>query len=96
MASVIMDENGVAVVKLYYGECNKGFGGQSRDHSKAAIRNHFINFKVSHIVSTIHIKAWYQNKGINYDEHLQDKSGNALVLMAMDHPSSCCRRFFVL
>jgi hypothetical protein len=79
------DENGVPVVKLHCGECKKGFGGQSGDHSKAAIHNLLNNFKVSHIVSTLHAKAWCRRKGISYDEHPQDKSGKAKVLTTTDH-----------
>jgi hypothetical protein len=52
------DKNGVVVVKLHCGECKKGFGGHSSDHSKLAIHNLMNNFKVSHVVSTLHAKAW--------------------------------------
>jgi hypothetical protein len=72
-------------VKLYYGECKKGFGGQTGKHSKAIIHNLFNNFKVSHIVSTIHAKAWCKRKGENYEDHLQDKSRKAMVLIAANH-----------
>jgi hypothetical protein len=79
------DENGVAVVKLHCGECKKAFGGHSGDHSKLAIHNLMNNFKVSHVVSTLHAKAWCRHKGVSYDDHLQDKTGKAVVLTIVDH-----------
>lgn len=82
------DDGEVSVVKLHCGECKKEFGGQSGDHSKAAIHNLINNFKVSHIVSTIHAKAWCRRKGVSYDDHPQDKSGRAIVLTASDHKAA--------
>ena len=43
------DLNGILVVKVYCGECDKDFGGTSGDHSKNTIHNLFTNFKKSHI-----------------------------------------------
>jgi hypothetical protein len=81
----LYDENGVAVVKFYYSECKKDFGGQIGEHSKAIIHNLFNNFRVSHVVSTIHAKAWYRRKGVNYEDHPHDKSGKAMVLTTANH-----------
>jgi hypothetical protein len=78
------NEDGVAVVKLYCGECKKDFGGQTRDHSKQAVHNLLNNFKVSHVTSTLHAKAYCRRKGVSYDNHPQDNSGKAIVLIAAD------------
>jgi hypothetical protein len=75
----------VVVVKLYCGECKKGFGGEIGDHSKQAIHNLFNNFKVSHVTSTLHAKAYCKRKGVSYDNHPQDKARKAIVLTAMDY-----------
>jgi hypothetical protein len=53
------DLNGILVVKVYCGECNKDFGGTRGDHSKNTIHNLFANFKKSHIQSTLHIKQGF-------------------------------------
>jgi hypothetical protein len=79
------DDNGVPMVKLYCGECKKDFGGNSGDYSKAAIHNLLNNFKKSHILYTLHVKAWCRRKGISFEDHPQTKSGKAVILTAADH-----------
>ena len=73
------------MVKLHCGECKKAFGGYPGNHSKLAIYNLMNNFKVSHVVSTLHATTWCRRKGVNYNDHLQDNSGKAVVLTAADH-----------
>jgi hypothetical protein len=43
------DLNGIPVVKVYCGECDKDFRGTNGDYSKNTIHNLFANFKKSHI-----------------------------------------------
>jgi hypothetical protein len=81
------DSNGVAVVKLWCGECSKEFGGASGDHTKSAVYNLFMNFKKSHLLTTLHIRAYCRRKGINFDDHPQSAAskGKAVVMTAADH-----------
>ena len=83
----LVDINGVAVVKLHYGECDKDFGGSSREHTKSTINNLFANFKKSHIMSNAHIWAWCTRKRIPWAEHPQSTAGKGktLILTAEDH-----------
>jgi hypothetical protein len=45
----LWDLNGIPVVKVYCGECDKDFRGTNGDYSKNTIHNLFANFKKSHI-----------------------------------------------
>jgi hypothetical protein len=42
------EKDGNAIVKLYYGECNKLYGNSTGDHSKITIVNLFANFSKKH------------------------------------------------
>jgi hypothetical protein len=79
------DDKDVPVVKLHCGECKKDFGGDSGDHSKCAIYNLFNNFKKSHILSILYIRAWCKQKGISFDNHPQTSSDKAVALTTSDH-----------
>ena len=51
-----VDVNGVGLVKVYYARCGKDFGSSSGDHSKSGVHNLFMDFKKSHLMSTMHIR----------------------------------------
>jgi hypothetical protein len=53
------EKDGKAIVKLYYGECNKLYGNSTGDHSKTTIVNMFANFSKKHLVSSPHVKINY-------------------------------------
>lgn len=80
------DLNGVGVVKIHCGECNKEFGGATGDHSKSIVANLFTNFKKSHLHSTLHIKQWCLRKKIQYNDHPKEgKKGKPVIYTAADH-----------
>jgi hypothetical protein len=59
----------------------KRFRCNSGDHSKGSIYNLLNNFKKSHIVSTLHIRAWCKKRGgVTYEDHPQTKTEKAIVL----------------
>jgi hypothetical protein len=63
------DHLGVAVVKIFCGECKREIGGLGRDHSRSAIQNLFANFKKSHLHCALHIKQWCMKRDILYNDH---------------------------
>jgi hypothetical protein len=65
------DHNGVGVVKVFYTECSKFFGGSNGDHSGPAINNLFNNFRKSHTMSNAHVRAWCRRKGVDFYDHPQ-------------------------
>jgi hypothetical protein len=73
------DDKDVSVVKLHCGECKKDFCGDFGDHSKCAIHNLFNNFKKSHTLSTLHIRAWCRPKTISFNDHPQTNFDKAVV-----------------
>jgi hypothetical protein len=85
--SKLWDLNGIHVVKVFYGECNKDFEGTSGDHLKNTIYNLFANFKKSHIQSTLHIRSWCRRKEVLFLDHLQflATKGKPMVLTTTDH-----------
>jgi hypothetical protein len=68
------DHNGVGIVQLFCGDCNKRFGGVGGNHSKVAIHNLFANFKAKHLQTNLHIRAWCRQKGIRWEDHPQSLS----------------------
>jgi hypothetical protein len=81
------DHHGMAIVKIFCGECKKEIGGTSHDHSRSAIQNLFANFKKSHLHSALHIKQWCKKREIFYNNHPK-KEGNSskpLILTPADH-----------
>ena len=83
------DLKGAPIVKIHCRECLKEIGGGVGDHSKAKISNLFVNFKKSHLQSTLHIKQWCKKKKIHFHDHPK-KDGNRgkpLILTTADHKS---------
>jgi hypothetical protein len=81
------DHNGVGVIQLFCGDCNKRFGGVGGDHSKVAIHNLFANFKAKHLQTNLHIRAWCHRKGIWWEDHLQSLSTKSrpVKMTSADH-----------
>jgi hypothetical protein len=52
-------KDGKAIMKLYYGECNKPYGNSTGDRNKTTIVNLFTNFSKKHLVSSTHVKINY-------------------------------------
>jgi hypothetical protein len=59
-----LDVNDIGVVKVHFAKCDKDFGSNTRNHSKAAVHNLFMNIKKFHLMSAIHIRNWCWRKGI--------------------------------
>ncbi len=65
-------KDGKAIVKLYYGECNKLHGNSTGDWSKSTIVNMFASFSKKHLVSYAHVKINYCSwKTFDYNTHPQ-------------------------
>ena len=81
------DQDGVAVVKLYCGECRSLVGGSSGKHDKNTISNLFCNFQKSHLMSAGHIRNYCRQKGMKEENHPQARSlrSNAVELTGADH-----------
>ena len=81
------DHQGVAVVKIFCGECNKESGGFSGDHSRYGVQNLFTNFKKSHLHSALHIKQWCKRRDIPYNDHPKKdgKSSKPVMYSPADH-----------
>ena len=81
------DHHGVAVVKIFCGECKREIGGTGHDHSRSAIQNLFANFKKSHLHSALHIKQWCRKREILYNDHPKKKgnSSKPIILTPADH-----------
>ena len=79
------DQDGVAVVKVYCGECRGLNGGSNRKHTKSVVTNLFSNFRKSH--SAGHIRNYCQQKGLQVSEHPQagGSRNNPIVVTAIDH-----------
>jgi hypothetical protein len=65
------DANGIGIVKIYYRECQKDFGGNTGDHTNHAISNFFANFGKHHLPTNAYIKSYCRRKGISWFNHLQ-------------------------
>jgi hypothetical protein len=76
------DSNGVGVVHLWCGECDREFGGKAGDHSKIAMTNLFTSFSKKHIMFQMHVKNWCHRKGIPFEcmPVTRGKSNKLLVL----------------
>jgi hypothetical protein len=68
------DSDGMAVVKMWCGECGKDFGGTSNNQSSLAICNLFTNFKKSHLKTSTHIRNWCRKRGKDYNDHKKGSS----------------------
>ena len=80
------DHYGLAVVKIYCGECKREIGGTGRDHSRIVVQNLFANFKKSHLHSALHIKQWCRKRGLVYSDHPKEgKSNKPIILTPADH-----------
>jgi hypothetical protein len=79
--------NDIRAVKVHCAKCGKDFGSSTGDHSKSAVHNLFMNFKKSHLMSTIHFRNWCWRKGIQFKDHLQSQvgKGKTVVLTPVDH-----------
>ena len=77
---------GLAVVKIYCGECKREIGVTGCDHSRIAVQNLFSNFKKSHLHSALHIKQWCRKRGLVYSDHPKEgKSSKPIILTLADH-----------
>ena len=81
------DQHGVAVVKIFCGECMKEIGGINGEHSRSAIQIFFTNFKKSHLQSAFCIRQWCKKKGILYSDLLRKEGTKMkpLFLTQEDH-----------
>jgi hypothetical protein len=83
------DVNGLAVVRMWYHECDKEIDGSGRKagHQQYTIKNLFSNFGKSHLMSTAHVKCWCRRKGIPFELHPQSAApkNKPAVLTNQDH-----------
>ena len=81
------DQDGVAVVKLFCGECRSFIGGNTSKHSKNTVSNLFSNFRKSHLISARHIHSYCCLKGMKFHDHPQSGSSrsNPIELTVVDH-----------
>ena len=63
------DENDVTIVKIHCGKCVKDFGSTARDYNSHAISNFFMNFRKTHLHTTLHIRNFCQRQGLPYTDH---------------------------
>lgn len=80
------NHEGMGVVKNFYAECKKDFGGMIGDHKANNVQNLFANFKKSHLMCNGHVQNWCRRKGTRFAEHLYSALREKPVAMtAEDH-----------
>ena len=54
---------------------------------KSVVYNVFINFKKSHLLTTLYIRAYYRQKGLNFADHPQSATakGKNVIMTIVDH-----------
>jgi hypothetical protein len=81
------DANGIGIVKIHCGECQKDFGGNTGDHTNHTINNLFANFSKHHLRTNAHIKSYCLRKGISWFNHPQSVAarGKHVMMTNSDH-----------
>jgi hypothetical protein len=81
------DANGIGIVKIHCGKCQKDFGGNTRDYTNHAISNLFANFGKHYLRTNAHIKSYCRRKGISWFNHPQSAAvrGKQVMMTKADH-----------
>ena len=81
------DQDRAIVVKLFCGECQSFIGGSLTNTTKITVSKLFSNFRKSHLISAWHVRNYYRQKGIKFDNHPQSGStiSNPVEVTIVDH-----------